>query len=158
MSRRRPPEGITRPCLYLKGTPWHWMYAILRTSDRWGSSAKLIFEVVHELDRPIEGHPGKPGGCFLDDAAIGKKLGLSRDCVGNNRRAMVQAGILIQVGPEQRCRLFPFLPGDIWGKQPGPGLSPDQRQEWIELGVERLHRAMDTRQKEQECSETKPQD
>ena len=123
----------------------HWSVAIVRASRRLSAGAKLVYELIAELDRSER-------GCFLSQSMMAEQLGLNTDHLGDIRLHLEAVGLLERQKHEGRRRRgqsayhwFTRLPPGIPSAPPN-GASIEDRRRWVREAADRLDEIIGRRQ------------
>ena len=121
MPRRRRHVRPERPSFPPLG---HWAVAVIRASYVLPAGAKLVHQLLGELDRG--------DGAFLAPAEAAAQLGMHQRSFEEARTALVRLGLVVQKSAEG-SRLdywFPRLPKGF-EYAPPPGSTLDERRGWV---------------------------
>src|SRR5216117_1252077 len=130
--RRHQVRPEQRPCPPLT----HWGIAIVRASYQLPIAAKLVLELLRELDRG--------DGAFLAPAQAAAQLGMGQRYFEEVRAGLVRLGLVVQV-PVEGSRLdfwFPRLPHGFESEPPA-GATREIRMAWIRQWADALDLALE---------------
>lgn len=132
---------VVRPSGALANNERYWPFAIVRATRHLHPSAKLLYGLLLDLDRPqLTG----VGGASMGSVELARQLGLSPDYTKGLRLHLCQVGLLerLEVSGLREALWFPTLPTVI-ERLPPQGSKLGIKRSWLHLQAEVLDREIE---------------